>query len=240
MGEEDKKGNEEIKDATPEELEKALATALETIEKANSEKTPPEEDEEDEEEEEEEGATKKSKKTGNPCGKTKKSVKEPDFEELNKSIEEGVEENDEEASDALNGIPFVKALVETLDGQMIELVKAITYLAKKIETVEDKLGKSEKVTIEEAKLVKSISETIRKIGETPLPRQAKINQIEIIKKSGTEAMGEKTTITKGQAVIKLTELFKANKINLVESTKLEEIIQKGLPVPDKYLKLMAE
>jgi len=81
-------------------------------------------------------------------------LNEPDFEALNKSVEEGIEENNEEASDAINGIPFVKALVETLDEQMIEVVKAIAYLAKKVEGIED---------------------IIRKIGETPLPRQATIN-----------------------------------------------------------------
>jgi len=222
MGE--KKNEVKEPEDSQEELEKALAIALEKIEKAKKVDLPPvEEEDEDEEDEEEILPTKKSE--------------EPDFEALSKSLEESVAEKDEDASEVLDGIPFVKALTETLEDQVVELVKAIVYLSEKVEGIEEKVEKSQAVTMSEAKLIKSVSENLRKIGETPFPRKAKINNLEIMRKSAT-GEEEKTVLSKAEALTKLTQLHREGKISLVDSITSEGRIQKGIELPENIRNLL--
>ncbi|KKN02804.1 hypothetical protein LCGC14_1113990 [marine sediment metagenome] len=218
-------------ETTPEELEKALDIALSKLEKANKAPPPPA-DEEDDKDEEEEKRKEKEKLAA------KKSEEEPDFEELSKSLEESVAEKDEDASDVLDGIPFVKSLVSSLDGQLVELVKAVVYLSDKVEAIEAHMEETGDLNKSEAKLIKSISENIRKMSETPLPRKAKISEIEIMKKSET---GEeiKGTMTKAMALVKLTELHKADKISLKEVVACEGQIQRGVAVPENIQALLS-
>ena len=60
-------------------------------------------------------------------------------------------------------------------------------------------------------------------------------KIEIMRKS--EDGGEDLTLTKAQALSKLTTLHQEGKINLMDVTKLEDRIQKGHPIPAQFQEL---
>lgn len=234
-----KKGQEvkddQGKEVSAEELEKSLEMALQNLAKAKTKPVKEPEDEEDEEDEDEEDEDE---------GEGWKSEREPDFEALSKSLEESVASEDQEASEVIDGIPFVKALVNSLEEQIVELVKAIIYLSDKVENVEKKvskvgtrLEKSVEVNEIQAQLVKSVSETVRKIGEAPLPRKAAITQLEIMKKSDT---GEehKVALSKSEALEKVTELHREGRLTLAEVISTEARIQKGMEIPENVRNLL--
>ena len=52
--------------------------------------------------------------------KAKKSEDEPDFEKLSKSVSEELEEN-EDAKQVLDAVPFMKALVDQIEDQVDEV-----------------------------------------------------------------------------------------------------------------------
>lgn len=233
--EDQKKKSDQKTEISAEELEKSLGIALEEIAKAKAKKAPPEPPEEEEDEEGEEDEDEEEYEA---------SEEEPDFEALSKSLEKSVAEGSREASDILDGIPFVKSLVESLEKQIVELVKAIIYLSDKVEDVDgkmtklgSKIEKSEKVNEIQAQLVKSVSENVRKIGEAPLPRKAALSQIDIMRKSEA-GVDEKVTLTKSEALDKLTELHKSGKLTLMEVISTEARIQKGMEIPDRVRNLL--
>jgi len=221
------------------DLEEALGKALLTVTKAKKkEPLPPidEEDEEGEEEEEEEGLRLKAKKA-KKSEATKKSGgdeegEEPDFEELSKGLEEEMLERDEKATDEMiDAVPFIKALFDTLENQVCNLVEAVIYVSDEQKKFKKELKKSVEINVAQAKLIKSMSENMRKMGETPLPRKSVLGQnFEIIQKSGDGNGEKKFSLTKLQAIDKLTELCKSDKITLEELTKAEWRIQKGVPL----------
>jgi len=191
-------GDNEKDEVSQEELEKALDTALETMNKAATKKAPPvpvdEEDEEDEKEEKE-GYVKKSE------AKKSEGEEDVDFLELSKSLEEGVHEKDENAQEVIDAVPFVKALMDTQEEQLTEVIKAIVYVSDKVDQIGGKLEKSEAINAAQAKLIKSMSENMRAIGNTPLTRKSVLGQgLEIIKKSGDEA-GKKSICQKQMHLI---------------------------------------
>jgi len=241
MPKEDEKGKETLEAGVEaEELEKALDNALEGLTKAKK-KLPQELDEEEagEEEEEEEETEQPVRKKVAKSKRVAKEPDEPDFEALSKSLGEAVEE-EEETSDILDAVPFVKALVDALDEQITDLIKAIVFLSDKVDGVEGKLEKSSKIEVAQAKLVKSMSETMRKVGETTRPIKSNLGRnFKVMRKSET---GEETEITlsKADALDKLTTLHQAGKLELGEVVVLEEKIQKGLQLPNRYTKLLSE
>ncbi len=227
--------DEAVDDVSQEDLEKALDTALEEMHKANKkDKVVPsnEEDEEDEEEEAEKDFGKKSKKT-------EKSENEDDidFQKLSKSLEEGVLEKEGDAQEVIDAVPFVKALMDTQEEQLSEVIKAIVYVADKVDAVNQRLDKSEKINVAEAKLLKSVSESVRQIGEAPFPRKSDIGKpFEIIKKS--EDGEKKINFTKAEALEKLTILCKSDKITLEEMIMVEGRFNKGMEIPAKFQNLL--
>ena len=225
-----------VDDVSQEDLEKALDTALEEMHKANKkDKVVPsdEEDDEDEEEEKEKDFGKKSAK------KSKKSENEDDidFQKLSKSLEEGVLEKEGDAQEVIDAVPFVKALMDTQEEQLSEVIKAIVYVADKVDAVNQRLDKSEKINVAEAKLLKSVSESVRQIGEAPFPRKSDIGKpFEIIKKS--EDGEKKINFTKAEALEKLTILCKSDKITLEEMIMVEGRFNKGMEIPAKFQNLL--
>jgi len=198
-------------EASVEELEDAL-------EKAVSKLSPKEEEEFEEEEEEEEGK------------ETNKS-EEPDFEHLSKSLIEGVDEETVEA------FPLIKSLVTSLENQIVDLTKGIIYLSDRVEEVEEKLSDNQTLNHKQAKLVSSISKSVREIGDAPLPRKSYLGKnLEIIRKS--EGVETKVEISKAESLSRLTALHKAGKIDLAEVTTLEGRIQKDQPIPEKFQELI--
>jgi len=231
----DKDKDNKSEDVNPIELEEALGKALvEATTKAKKKEPLPPIDEEDEEDEEEEmeGEIKAKK-----AKKAKKSEgdddEEPDFEALSKGLEEDILEREEKATEEIiDAVPFVKALIDSLDSQIGELIKAIVYLSDEQVKIKKSLRKSGDLDVAQAKLIKSMSENMRKMGETPLPRKSVLGQnFEIIQKAGGNGNEDKIfSLTKLQAIDKLTELCKSDKITLEELTKAEWRIQKGVPL----------
>jgi hypothetical protein len=221
-----------------EELEKALDNALgtqiEDLEKAK--KTPKkttEEEPEEEPEPEEEGYNKEMDNKE----KVNKSDKEPDFEALSKSLPETIEEN-EEAKEVVDAMPFVKALVDTVENQLVELTKAVVYFSEKLEEIEGKVNNSDKIGRAEAKLVKSISERIDEIGGQVNPTKSFLGEkITIMKKS--EGGEEEISLTKSEAMDGLTELCKSEKINMLDVTKYESMINNGRQLPESVIKMIS-
>jgi len=234
--EDEKDKNVKGEEVNPIELEKALGKMLEAeaITKAKKkEPLPPidEEDEEDEEEEEEEGKTKGKKFKTEKAKKSEYDDEGPDFEELSKGLEEDLLEREEKTTqEIIDAVPFVKALIDSLDNQVSELIKAVVYLSDEQVKIRKELRKSSEIDVAQAKLVKSMSENLRKMGETSLPRKSILGKnFEIIQKaSGSEE--KRFSLTKLQAIDKLTELCKTDEITLEELQKAEWRIQKGVPL----------
>jgi len=235
--EEGKDKDNKSEEVNPIELEEALGKALESTTKAKKKEPLPPIDEEDEEdeEEEEEGLKVKAKKA-KKSEAAKKSEgdddEEPDFEELSKGLEEEVLEREEKATEEiLDAVPFIKALFDTLENQMCKMVEGIVYLTDEQKKIKKELRKSSEIDVAQAKLIKSMSENMRKMGETPLPRKSVLGQnFEIIQKAGSDSEEKKFSFTKLQAIDKLTALCKADEITLEELTKAEWRIQKGVPL----------
>jgi len=214
-----KKEDEEV---SVEELEDALEKAVsklspeKELKKSQREEDAEEYDEEEEEEDKEEETSKSE---------------EPDFEHLSKSL---VDEVDEEAIEAF---PLIKSLVTSLEGQITDLTKGIIYLSDRVEEVEEKLSDNQSVTHKQARLVSSISKSVREIGNAPMPRKSYLGKnLEITRKSGS---GEtKVEISKSESLNRLTALHKAGKIDLAEVTTLEGRIQKDQPIPEKFQELI--
>lgn len=236
----------------PEELEKALENALDATLQKSDDSVPKEVPEEDLEKSEEENKEEKEKEeeggedkgeseesTDNEDdGEVNKSEDELDFDSLSKSIPEILEE-DSEASDVVDAIPFVKALVDSVDGQLVELTKAIVYLADKVETLEATVNKNNGINKAQAELVKSISERVGEMGGQVMPRKAFIGKkITIMKKSDGEE-DETIELTKSQALEGLTELCKSNKLDMYQVAQFESIINQGRELPESVTKLIA-
>jgi len=236
-----KKNEGEVDDeVSQEDLEKALDTALDSMQKAGkTEKVVPS-DEEDEygEEEEEEGEKVPKKKKTAKAAKKSKNEEDPDFQVLAKSLEEEIIEGDEDAQEVIDAVPFIKALMDALEDQMAGMIKAIINVSDKVEGINERLEKAKDINIAEAKLIKSLSENIRKIGEQPLQRKSVLGKgLEVIQKSD-DGQEKRTNISRASALEKITELCKADKISLDDAIKLEGRINKGLEVPENFQNLL--
>ena len=165
--------------------------------------------------------------------KAKKSEDEPDFEKVSKSITENMEE-DEGARQVLDAVPFMKALVDRIEDQFTEMIKAIVDMGDRIETIESGmtgLEKSKAVTTASAKLLKSIRADLKAIGDTPQPRKSVLSdKLVILNKSGNGDQKNVSPLTKSQALDKVGVLFRNNKIDLKTATVAESRIQQGFPL----------
>ncbi len=221
-----------------EDLEKALDIAMEDLNK--SENSDEEEDDEDEDEEEEVPQPKAKNNKKLKGVKKSRDNDEPDFEALSKSLPERINE-DEEAAETMDGTPFLKALVDTLDEQILELTKAVVCLSDELSDMRKDLRKSRNLEVAQAKLVKSTYENIRGMSETTLPRKAAISNLQIIRKSGTGAEGEKTLeMNKSQALDKLTDLCKAGKLDVREVATCESLLNRNKSLPKHIEALVFE
>ncbi len=241
MPKEEKDVVEVVDDVSQEALEKALDIALGEMHKADKkDKVVPADEEDDaDEEEEKEGVEKDFGKKKAKAKKSEKSENEDDidFQKLSKSLEEGVLEKEDDAQEVIDALPFVKALMDTQEEQLSEVIKAIVYVADKVDAVNQRLDKSEKINVAEAKLLKSVSESVRQIGEAPFPRKSDIGKpFEIIKKS--EDGEKKIAFTKAEALEKLTTLCKSDKITLEEMIMVEGRFNKGMEIPEKFQNLL--
>ena len=62
-------------------------------------------------------------------------MNEPDCDVLSKTLSEGIEDKGVD----IDATPFIKALVDTLELQISELIKVIINLSDKVESLENKM-----------------------------------------------------------------------------------------------------
>lgn len=222
-------GGGEPQEPTQEELEKSLDEALENMSKSDDGDADDEDENEDEneddynEDEYEEMKKKKSKKI-------KKSRNDDDgLQALAKSLPEMLEDDDE-ASEVINAIPFVKGLVDSVETQMEALCKALVSIGGEVTSLKTQLLKSSKLNVAQATMIKSISGQLKDIGDSTTPRRANLGpNIQVMKKS-VDGSGESAMqpMNKSVALDKLLELKKAGKIDNVQVGIAEGRINKGI------------
>lgn len=234
-------------EADQDSLEKALDSAIESLsgKKGKGKKKPAKEDEEDDdyyevdEKDEDEPEEEEEKEEKKPKKRAKKSDDEPNLPSLSKSLDEMIEENDE-AAQMMDASPFIKAMVQGVESQLTDFAKSILYLGEKIESIEKLIAAGQKLEVAQAKMVKSISSEMKKIGDVPMPKKAFLGKnLEIVRKAA-DGSESKMEMTKSDALTKLTELHKAGKLELKDVTVLEARINNGHPIPDRYLPLFTE
>lgn len=223
-------------------LEKSLTAALTKLEKA-SKKPPVDEDEEYEEEDEGEEEIEDDDDDNTPPppksrkGGMRKSTRNYDFEILGKSLPEIISE-DEDSSEVVDAMPFVKSLMDGIDEQIFALSKAVLEIGEKIESMERKMNKSIDVEVAQAKLVKSIASDIKTFGETANPVKSVLGKSINIMRKTEEGKEVKTELSKSDALDKLTELHKAGKIGINQVAIYEGRIQKGINLPEDIQKML--
>jgi len=229
--------DEELQVDEGDELEKALDTALESLQKAAPEEEDEEYEEEDEPEEEETPAPPAKKKMS---AKKSKEKEDENFEALAKSLPDALE-GDEEASDVLDAMPFIKSLIDTLEEQMTALVKAIVNISDKVDGIEESLTKSQNLEVASAKVLKSLRKEVKEIGDLPNPPKSLINKnLKIMRKSDGNGNGKKSLEMKPVEVLdKISTLCKSGKISLEQATTAESRIQKGIPLSEGLMQLIS-
>lgn len=165
--------------------------------------------------------------------KKKKKVKKA--EEMPESDEEESEEDEEveyeksltdflaedpEAAVSMDVEPFLRQLAKSLDES---LAASIHSILNRLDVVEGLVKSQAQVLLHTAKLEKSISDTINKIGEQPI----RSNSQKILRKS--RFGGEESVEYDNREVLqKSREWALSKKINLVEAGMIEGRINKGL------------
>lgn len=164
---------------------------------------------------------------------------EPDFSALSKSIPDTIRE-DVEAGEILDAMPLVAAIADAMEEQITAVTKAVVLLTDKMERLELRMAKSQKLDIATAQMLKSVRNDVKAFGDLPLPRKSVVNtqDLQIMKKSGNKTT--KTTLKKSEALDKLTVLCKSGKLTVQEATMAEGRIQKGLTLPAKVTWLLLD
>jgi hypothetical protein len=206
MDEKDKKELDDQFDeswnASVENLRKSVGSDL-----AKARQTPEEEDEEegDESDAEEEGET--DEEEGEEHGSSKGKMP-PQF--AKKSMEDIVSE-DAESEAAMDVEPFLRRLVKAFDIAMAAVLAKVAN----IEAVQKSMAE---VTLKSAELQKSMRDTMKLIGETPLPRASAL-----LKSggNGTKFGKEGKALTRNEILAKSHQLLIDGKLKAQEATLVE-------------------
>lgn len=228
-------------------LDKALDSAISDLQKAKGKSgadngyTAPEDDEDEDEPDDDEDDDYEPP----PKKKMKKSKESDfDFEALSKSIEDSVvEKGGEGAEEVINAVPFMKALMDTIDEQLVCFGEALNHVVSKVDKLTKSLSKSQNLELAQATMLKSIRTDLRTIGNQPQARRSIINQADLVllKKSGNDGTKPKNqSLTKSQALDKLTSLCKSGKISALDVTRAEGRINKGLPLSQELEDLIVK
>jgi len=150
---------------------------------------------------------------------------EPDGDEyappprpMKKSIYEDV---NEDAGDFLDVAPFLSKLTKSISNQMSEMQRAVSNMA----SLQKSLAAA---TIVSGKMLKSLA-------DVPSPRQAVVNRLE---RTFVAADGRTATMSKKEILEKSQALVQAGTMSLNEFGKIEERLNKGIPISDEALRLI--
>jgi len=196
----------------------------ESEEEESAESEEPEETEEEAEEESEEEAEE------TPVEKSRAAKKA-------KTLAAEVSGRDPEAAAAMDVEPFLKALTASIDERLQSLNKSVSARLFQIEksvTSIINLQKSQAgAIVAEGNLLKSLTGTDDDSRNEPLERQSVLTN-ERFQKSVKGA----EDITLIEARSKLVELAKSKALNPMQVSIVEGRLNKGLPLPDYFLKLI--
>lgn len=222
-------------------LEKALDVALAKLNKSDDNDEDDEEDDMGEGEGEGEQPKKKKKRKG-----MSKSLDidvddddDVDFDVLSKSLDESIA--DEDDFDGGVSEQFVKSLVGGIEKQLVAMCKSIFLLADGLERLEKSTANQQGLDIAQARMIKSMYQDVKKIGQEPQPLKSVIAKgVTILQKSTGDDGGEKKVeLSKSEALERLSVLGKSRKLSLEEVTIAEARIQRGIPLSDKVNRLLS-
>jgi hypothetical protein len=159
---------------------------------------------------------------------------------MNKSVADYVADGEDDAQMALDMEPFLKSLVDGVDGQFEVLKKGIsgklTEMSKSIESLNDIVTSMANATIANSDLQKSIQAEVTKIGDTAQKTSS-------IKGSSTGRFAlEKSEgaheYSRGEILEKAIKLRQNGKVDNLFVTKIEGRLNKGIDLDAKDIDLI--
>lgn len=205
-------------DEVLEDLQKSLNPDSEELSKADKddeEKKPSKSDVTDDEDEEEED--------------------EYEEDDVEKSIED-ILRDDEEASAAMDVSDFLLQFTKAIDETMTGLMSRVANVEKLTKSIGQ-------MTVKQAQLSKSMSETVAAIGGQPLPPKS---VVALNKASRFGEENDQVEASPAEVLIKSRDWLQKGKVNLVEAGMIEGRVNKGLigkmndPLDAKIINLLKE
>lgn len=203
------------------QFEESWNASVENLRKAvgddNLAKARPAPEPEEEEEEGEEGAPEEEESEGEEEGDEMPPAKgkmPPAF--AKKSIEDAVGE-DPEAEAAMDVEPFLRTMVKGLD----EAFYTILAKLNRVEAVQKSMAD---VTLKSATLQKALRDEVKKIGETPVPRQGLMKSVG---GNGTKFGPEGKTFSRAEILHKSHELLMKGQLRSEDATLVEVKLNRG-------------
>jgi len=184
----------------------------------------------------------KSKKEDEP--EVPKNAEDEDEEDEDEDVEKSLSDSvasDPEAEAAMDIEPFLKALVTGLNDKFESLEKKVT---KKLGAVSKSLNKVEglakaqaQMAVASADLQKAMSDTVEKIGETPVPSGS------VLRKGGDRFdsdTGEDKGLdmSKDDILNKALALARDGKLDPMDVTKIEGRLNKGMELEPGHVELL--
>jgi len=139
-----------------------------------------------------------------------------------------------EVAEAMDVEPFLRELAKSIDERFAAIEKGVATLKKSIANVESLSKAQGSLLVNSAALMKATSETVEKIGDTPVPSTT------LLRKSGDRFPESKEgkRLGRDEILTKALELKNAGKLSLTDVTKIEGRLNKNLPIEDKHLALI--
>lgn len=203
-------------------IEQDFNDSLEDLQKSLKSETDEQVRKTKEEDEEYKRPLKKKRREKEPEGMMDEEDSEEDEDaEYEKSISEYLQE-DPEAAVSMDVEPFLRQLAKSIDESNTATIR---YLEHRLDAVEAMVKSQGQVLLHTAKLEKSTSDMIRKIGGQPVQS----NSQKILRKSRFEGTdGSEMEVDNREILQKSIGWVRSGKLNIQEAGKLEGRINKGI------------
>lgn len=188
--------------------------SIESVEKADKEEMDYDEEEEDDDDEDED-------------------------EEVEKSIEEQLEENPE-ASAAMDVEPFLRDMAKAMDARMDAIEKSVANAFASVGNVLNLQKATARMFAAFGELQKSTAETVEKIGGTPIPSRSVVRATGQRFEKSQDEPGEviELNMTREQILEKSLRLREAGKLQIRDVSKIEGRLNKGMELPEDIKRIL--
>ena len=197
----------------------------ESLQKAKDDELDFEEEDEDKDDEEEE----------------KEDTKEADG--IKKSLEDDMSA-DSESEVAMDVEPFLRTLVKSISDKfdsinvaIAEMSEQTSALIKSSDETNELQKASAKMFVDYGEMQKSMSETVEAIGNTAQKSTSKLRKSNTRFNIGDD---QGKVVTRQEILQKATKWREEGKLQLRDVTKLENRLNKGMPLPENVQKLLEE